>query len=145
MDSYPTEPFIPKRLEANPQTRRQHRREFWWQVLFPILLIMLLVFGGAYLLLTGSPASIPSLAQISTMLLILPLVALGLVALFLVVMLIYALAVVMKWLPPNAFWLQKQIQHINHRAKQGADLASEPILRLDSWTTAARKTLRRYF
>ncbi len=133
------------RDEANVLTRRKHRNEFWWQILFPILIIFILIGLGAYYLISGNSASIGSMAQIGTMLMLIPLILIALLLILITMALIYALLILMKWLPPNTYWLQNQIMRFNKRAEQAADMAAEPILRFDSWSKALRKTFERFF
>jgi len=102
-----------------------------------------LIFAGAYWLISQGSGNSESLSQIATMLLILPMLLIGLLLLVAVVAVIYGLALLMKWLPPNAFWLQGQIQRVSHRVVQGADLLAEPVLRVDSFSRALRRVFRR--
>lgn len=129
--------------KVNLESQRRHRRELWWQILFPLLLSVALISGGAYLLVSRGGASSEILSQIATMVLILPLLVIGLMLLIVLGALIYALALLMNWLPPNAFWLQGQIQRVSHRAIQAADLLAEPVLRLESWSSATKRIFRR--
>ena len=96
------------------------------------------------MLLTRSSDSVEGFSQIATIMLILPLLLIGLMLLILIGLLIYALALVVDRLPPNAFWLQGQIQRISQRSVRAADLLVEPLLRLESWFSAAKRIFRRY-
>lgn len=137
--------FVPThKLLENPESQRKHRREVWWQIYFPLFLIVALIAYGANTLFTGNSGSVESLSQIATMMLILPLLLIGLMLLVLIGGLIYALALLMNWLPPNAFWLQSQIQRISQRSVRAADLLVEPLLRLGSWSSAINQVFRRY-
>ena len=77
------------------------------------------------------------------MLLILPLLLIGLILLIVIGAVIYGLAQLMNWLPPNAFWLQGQFQRVSHRVVQAADIVAEPVLRLDSLSSALRRVFKR--
>lgn len=129
--------------QVNLKSQRRQRREFWWQILFPLLASVALIFVGVDWLLNQGGGSTESLSQIATMLLILPLLLMGLILLIALWAVIYGLARLMKWLPPNAFWLQGQIQRVSQRVVQAADLIAEPVLRLDSWSSALKRVFRR--
>lgn len=122
---------------------RRHRREFWLQILLPILLAGIVVFGGSYLLLASDVNGVDRFAQIATMLIILPLLLIGLTLLLLLVLLIYALDRLMNWLPPNAFWLQRQVARLNGRVRRAADLAVKPVFLFEGWTSAVKRLLNR--
>lgn len=143
MDSEISQLIPSQGSQVNLESQRRQRREFWWQILFPLLASVTLISFGAYWLLSQGGGSTESLSQIATMLLILPLLLIGLILLIAVGAVIYGVALVMKWLPPNAFWLQGQIQRVSHRVVQAADMLAEPVLRLDSLSSALRRVFRR--
>ena len=129
--------------KANPRSQRRHRRELWWQIWFPLLIAVAAIVFGVNFLLNNGGGNTENISQIATMLLILPLLVIGIILLALLVALIYGLAMLMNWLPPNAYWLQRQIQRINHRVMQATNIAAEPVLRLESWSSALRRVFRR--
>jgi len=136
---------LPFQQEGNPLTARKHHREFWGQILIPIFLLFALIFAGAYFLLLRNSASIGNMAQIGSMLMLLPIILATIIFIFLCIALIYLLAIIMKWIPPKANQVQKIIFRINHRAKKAADLAAEPLIFIESWANAVRKTFDRLF
>jgi len=95
-------------------------------------------------ILEGEASSITSISQISTILILLPLFLIALVLIFITIALVVLLAMAMNWIPPNAFWLQKQIKRANYRVQDVSDMAVEPILRVDSWTKAASRIIDRF-
>jgi predicted PurR-regulated permease PerM len=107
-----------------------------------MVLIAALAFGVNFLLKNGA-GNTENVSQIATMMLILPLFVIGIILLVLLGALVYGLARLMNWLPPNAYWLQRQIQRINHRVTQATNIAAEPVLRLESWSSALRRIFRR--
>jgi predicted PurR-regulated permease PerM len=129
--------------KRNPISQRRHRRETWWQIWFPLLLAIAAVGFGVNYLLDSGAGNTESVSQIATMMLVLPLLVIGIILLVLLGGLIYGIASLMNWLPPNAFWLQRQIQRINHRVLQATNIAAEPILRLESWSSALRRVFRK--
>lgn len=144
MDSTPLDELTPHKEERNLRAAQRHRRELWWQILFPITLFLILLGFGIDYVLGADGASVAAMSQIGTMFLLLPLILIALLLFFLVIALIYLLAVVMQWLPPNAYWLQKQIKRLNYRVQDASDMAAEPFLRLDSWSEAASRLFKRF-
>lgn len=84
----------------NPETLARFRRETWWQITFPMLVLTLLLLGGVVALVFWQGAGGASVvADFSLALLILPLLVLGLLALGLIVGLIYLVMVAIEKLP----------------------------------------------
>lgn len=144
MDPTPLDEFPPQKKERNARAAQRHRREMWWQILFPMFVFITVLGLGVNYVLGADSASVAAISQIGTMFLLLPLILIALLLFFLVIALIYGLAVLMQWLPPNAFWLQKQIKRLNYRVQDASDMAAEPFLRLDSWTEAASRLFKRF-
>jgi hypothetical protein len=140
MDSYSDEFFQPRNLA----TRRRHRIESWWQIWFPLLLMIAVLSVGAYLLATANTASLANLAQLSTILIIAPLVLIGLLLLVAIGFAVYAVSFLLGWLPPLAFRLQNLTRQVTRATHQAADLVVEPVLFIDSWVGGARRLFRRF-
>jgi len=140
MDPEQAEFYHPRNLA----TRRRHRIESWWQIWFPLLLVVSLLAGGVYLLAASSPGSLGALAQVSTMLIAMPLLLIGLLLLLILGVAIYAVSYVIGWLPPLAFRIQSLAARIAAASRRTADLAAEPVLRLDSWAGVARHVIERF-
>ncbi len=107
-----------------------------------IFTVSLLAWGGNWLL-SYTGGSTESAAQIATMMLVLPLLVIGVILLVLTIGLIYLLVVAQQWIPARAFWLQKKIQKLSYRSMGVADLMAEPVLRLESLSSAIRRVLGR--
>ena len=135
---------LPFKDKDNPLTARKHRREFWWQILIPIIFLFILLVYGVYFLLSNNTASVASMAQIGSMMLLLPVILFAVVFFVLCLALIYLLAIVIKWIPPKANLLQNIIYRVNHRVKQAADISVKPLIFIESWTKAARNSINRY-
>lgn len=136
---------IPVRHEGNPLIARRHRREFWGQILIPVILLFIFIFTAAYFLLSGNSANITNMAQIGSMFMLLPIILVTVFLIGLSMALIYLLAIIMKWIPPKANQVQNIFFRVNHRAKQVADLAAKPVIFIESWAKAVQKTLDRFF
>ncbi len=145
MDSQSDFDLTLNREEQNTLTLRKHRKELWWQILIPFFFLFFLVIGGVYLILSGDLVSVEKLSQVGTMIILLPIILITIVLFILVFALIIGIAKLLKWIPPKAFRLQNQILRFNNRAKQAADYAAEPVLQIDSWVQAVKKSFERYF
>jgi hypothetical protein len=85
----------------NPESTAQFRREAWWQITFPVLIVALLSIGAVVLLVVLSgPTGASIVADYSLILVIIPNVVAGLIVLLLLGGLIYLLARVIRTLPP---------------------------------------------
>jgi len=144
MDSNFQEEFPVQKDERNIEVARSHRKEFCWQILFPVVVFIIFLALGFSSILEGEASTLTSISQISTILILLPLILIALVLIFLTIAVVVLLAMAMKWIPPNAFWLQKQIKRANYRVQDVSDMAAEPFLRLDSWTEAASRIFDRF-
>ena len=135
---------LPVQDEVNPLTARRHRREFWGQILVPIIFLFALIVAGVYFLLSRNSVSIANMAQIASMLMMLPIIFATIFLFILSIAMIYLLAILMKWIPPKANQIQNVISRITYRIKQSADIASEGIIFIESWAKAVRKTFDRF-
>ncbi|MDA1329801.1 MAG: hypothetical protein DWG76_00695 [Chloroflexi bacterium] len=128
----------------NLVSQKRHRTESWWQIWFPLLLISAGIAWGAYLLGTGGSGNIGGMAQIATILIGLLVGLVGLIVLVTLGLSIYAVSVLMAWIPPRAFQLQRIIGQITARVNRVANNATEPLIRLDSWFGAARHAVKKF-
>ena len=124
--------------ERNPLTHAAHRREFFWQVIFPIiigaLIIMALAVGSWFV----SYNSASQAANISVMWLFIPLLFFTLLFTILLAGLAYGLIRLIGILPPYAALVQNFFIMINLRVRSASDKAVEPVLK----TASAMATLR---
>jgi hypothetical protein len=94
-----------KRLtKRNPETAARFRRESWWQITFPMLILTLALLGGvAGLALGRGQAGVSVVANYSLILFILPLLLGGLIVIAIIVGLIYLVGLAIHWLPPYTY------------------------------------------
>ena len=118
--------------ERNPLTHAVHKREFFWQVIFPIvigaLIIVTLAVGSWFV----SYNSASQAANISVMWLFIPLLFFTLLFTFLLAGLAYGLIKLIGILPPYAALVQNFFIMINLRVYRASDLAVEPVLKTAS-------------
>ena len=122
----------------NPYTHRQHRKEVWWQIIFPMALGggILLVLSLLTTQLSFGEASL--WASISEIWLILPMMLVGLVALASLVGSIYLLQKLIRVLPFYSFELHKYLLNARAFVSKISDRSVEPALRINSINAAAK-------
>jgi hypothetical protein len=138
-DHAPQEP-----MPRNQRARRQHAKDTWLQIVLPVVLVGALLVS-LVLMATSTGASVAAVSQVSTILLAGLLTVLGLIMLVALMLGILSLAQAMHWLPPQAFRAQRAIQKVNSKAQRISDLATRPVLSLESWRSAAERVFSRWF
>jgi hypothetical protein len=122
----------------NPITHQAHRAQFFWQILFPLLLFLILVGAGAVFVAIAPPERASKWADSSLILMIL----LGMIgaAIFAVVVfaLVYGMRLLLKFLPSRFFLLQEFFHRVERRVALISDLVVEPILGFQSSLEGAR-------
>jgi hypothetical protein len=127
----------------NPVTTAKHRRETFWQITFPFILVLLVFLGAAggviYAALTGQGH--PSLwADTSAIWLALLMMGMLLPVLIILAGLVYGVIYLIRVLPPYAYKTQRIFWLVNRYVAQTTDKLAEPVLRVHSlW--AMLKTL----
>ncbi len=118
--------------ERNPVTHAVHKREVFWQIIFPIvigaLIILTLAIGSWFV----SYNSASQAANISVMWLFIPLLFLALIFTFLLAGLAYGLIRLIGILPPYAALVQNFFIMLNLKVRHASDLAAEPVLKAAS-------------
>ena len=134
-------PQVRELPEPNPVTRRKHQREVLWQITAPLVVGLLLLVGMVALLGFNAVVPVSQWAELSTIFLIIPLLILSLVPLALIGTLIYLTIILIPNIPPYARLAQDAIRKVAGYAKQGADMAAEPIILVESLTARLRSLL----
>ena len=129
--------------ERHPVARRRHVREVWLQIALPLVLGALLGGLGLYALLTAQAGNVTRASQLATIVLTIPLLALGVVLLVALVAASYLLGRAMKWIPAKAIYAHRLAQRATQAAVRTADLAARPVLAIESWANAISRMLNR--
>ena len=115
--------------ERNPKTAARFKRESWWQITFPMLMVTLLMFGClAGLLIFTKPAGVSVVADYSLILLILPMLVFGLVGIALVIGLIYLVSQGIGKLPPYTYVAHKAAFTVRSRVEGVAGAITGTII-----------------
>ncbi|MCW5876953.1 MAG: hypothetical protein KIS85_08745 [Anaerolineales bacterium] len=140
-----SDPLLKTKLPAtrNPHTLRAHRRESFWQIILPLLLVVGLVAWLMVQLLQAGPASSEQAAQVAVILLAIPLLLLGIALFLALVVLSLGVARLGRWLPPQALRLQDVARSFNSQTQRAAGLAIRPLLAIESWAMALNRLLKR--
>jgi hypothetical protein len=132
----------------NPITHKFHRRETIWQIIVPLIFSISIILGlGVWAIVTvAQGGDVSQAADTSLIFLLIPVLILSLIPLVLLGGLVYGMVRLLKVLPSKFYLVQGLLLKVQERVKQGADIAAEPVLRINSvgagWQTFKR-VLRR--
>jgi hypothetical protein len=124
--------LIPKR---NLETQKQHRRQMFWQVFFPlgVGVILMLVVCVLPVAAIAQGGEVRKWADISLMWVILPGMIFSLIPLALLAGSIYGLVKLFRLLPGWMFRVQGVFNQIRNLVRQYSDKAVEPVLQVQSF------------
>ena len=120
--------ILPHKPERNPITARTFRKQIALEVYLPLGLFVILLAAMVYVLWTLGVGQFGAWADISLVLLLIPLFLLGLLLLGLLIGLVYGLAVVISWLPYPARRGQDLLVRVQATTRKGADMVAKPFL-----------------
>jgi hypothetical protein len=126
---WPNQSSVPER---NPLTRAVHRREVFWQIIFPsiigaVLILALAVGAGLVSSNTASQA-----ANISAIWLILPAFSFTFIITLVLATVTYGLIRLIGILPPYAALVQNFFAAVNQKVRKVSDQAAEPVIKAAS-------------
>lgn len=124
----------------------KHRRQMWTQIILPVLLAALLMLGLAVLAgisTLGGSSEAGRWAAVSTMWLVLPFMAFGIILIILLAALTYLVASLKRLIPPYSSQVQRFFFRIEGGAKRAAQAAVRPVLLFREITERARTLIRR--
>ncbi len=102
----------------NLKTQSKFRRETWWQIVFPMLVVVLLMVAcAAGIFVAQGPVGLSVVADYSLILLIIPMLLAGLFALAAVVGLIYLTGLGIDKLPPYAYLAHRSASAVQSRVQ----------------------------
>ena len=102
--------------ERNPKTEARFKRESWWQITFPMIVVTLLMAGCLVgLLILSGESGVSIVADYSLSLLIPPMLLVGVVMMAAIVGLIYLATQGLGKLPPYTYTAHKAVFSIRDR------------------------------
>ena len=122
--------------ERNPATYAAHRREVFWQIIFPFILALIIILGlVAGVILAGYQGmeAVSRWADVSLIWLLLPLLIVLLVTLAILSGVVYLITKLLGVLPGYARMVQDFFSLVQLRVKSISDRLVEPVLKLHSF------------
>ncbi len=119
-------------LTPNPVTFPRHRRQSFWQIIFPIILGGIVLIALGVLITLGPNQQVSRWGSISTIILILPLFLMLLIAFAIFGGLAYGLARLLRILPAYTHMAQIYTDHFGKMIQNFADKIVQPIITVKS-------------
>ncbi len=139
-----TSRISPKR---NPETRKAYNRDFFLQILLPILLFSILLLALGFLASFGNIQDginhTAVWAHISTIFMVILILITGLVVLAFSILIIYGLAWLLSRLPDYSFIAQLYLQLFGEHIHNIADKTSAPFIAIQSAWSGFRSIFKR--
>lgn len=133
MPSSDYDPILPR----NPITRQRHRREVFWQITFPIILICLVILILAVLTVGLSADSASTWADISLIYMIVPALLFTLLTMIFLAAGVYLTIKLLHILPFYFYKGHNWFLLVNLRVGSLGDRLAEPFLRVRVWKAGA--------
>jgi len=134
-------------LRKESPTIKLHRRQFFWQIILPLLVTLALLVTGGVSIAIGGASQARLWADISIIWLIIPALILALLGLVLLGFLVYAIARLLKAMPRFTAQVQDIAKKVSTGSRKVADETIKPILwvqqALAVWKTFLDALLRR--
>ena len=127
------EPILPR----NPITHQRHRREVFWQITFPILVISVILLLLAVMATGLSAEKASTWADISIIWMIIPALIFSLLTMILLAALVYLTIKLLHILPFYFFKGHNWFLLVNVRIGRIDDRLAEPFVRLRAWKAGA--------
>ena len=127
------EPIMPR----NPITHQRHRREVFWQITFPILVISVILLLLAVMATGLSAEKASTWADISIIWMIIPALIFSLLTMILLAALVFLTIKLLQLLPFYFFKGHNWFLLVNVRVGRINDSLAEPFLRLRAWKAGA--------
>ena len=127
---------------AEHPSYQKHRRELWTKILIPMLVAVAMIVAVATL--TGvatfrDNGDAGRWAAISTIWIVIPVMAAGLLLLLVFIAILYGMARLLALIPTYTGQAQKIVWRIEGAIKRGADMAVKPVLALEGITATIKR------
>lgn len=132
----------PRPLPRNPITHLRHRREVFWQITFPFVVVTLILLVLAFLAAGLSPERASRWADISLIWLIIPALLFSLLTMVFLGAGVYLITQLMRVLPFYFYRGHNWFLLVNLRVGRIGDKLTEPFLRLSAWKAGANALMR---
>lgn len=116
----------------------------FWQVTLPVIVSILLVLGlGIWLILAGSRGTVLRLAEISTVMLVIPVLIFSFIPLVILGALFYGVSRLIGGLPNLTGKILAGLETVREWVGKFSDAAVEPIIKPVSWWVGVQTVLKR--
>lgn len=134
------EQFTPK---VNPVTQEQFKRQSWWQVAFPVLVVAALaVLAVVLLIILGGPPALSIVADFSLILLSLIAVLLVLVVLALFGGLVYLMSKLISKTPPYTYKAQMFVENVYRWVDEATDRVADVVIQARAKAAGVNTAMR---
>jgi hypothetical protein len=127
------DPILPR----NPITYQRHRREVFWQITFPIIVVCVILLILAVLAAGLTSESASTWADISLIYMIIPALLFSLLTMIVLAGLVYVTIRLIQLLPFYFFKGHNWFLLVNLQIGRLGDSLTEPFLRLRAWKAGA--------
>jgi len=130
----------------NVKTHAKHRREVFWQITFPLILVvagLLFVCGLTIFSAAGDGGSVAIWRDISLIWIILPFMVLLVIVLALFGGLAYGVTVLLEKTPPFFLKVQQFFSLVSYRARKVSNRALGPLVRGQSFMVGLRAMFKK--
>lgn len=124
---------------------KAHKRQRFWQIIFPVAIFSTLVLAGLVLLIARNGRFSPGISEVSgaaTVLVILPVLFLSLINLAILVALIYGLMRLKGVIPIGSLKVLQFMEKARWNIRKGADISVQPILSLKQNSEKVKQAVR---
>jgi hypothetical protein len=133
METKQSKPVLPR----NPITHERHRREVFWQITFPFIVISLALLLLAVMAAGLSTEKASKWADISIIWMIIPALIFSLLTMAILAALVYLILQLLHILPFYFFKGHNWFVLVNLRVGRVTDSLAEPFLRVRAWKAGA--------
>ena len=132
------------KLEPNPKTQKDHKRETFWQITFPLILgvIFVLILAVLTFMAATGDGRIAQAADAALIFLIIPLMLFTLISTIIFAAITFGMIKLHSTLPLYSKQLQDVLVRVRQQVQMGSDKSVEPILKIQSFF-ASLKALKR--
>jgi len=128
--------------ERNPFAFRKHRREVFWQITIPFLVLLVIFLAMLVLPWFGSSATVSRWGDISLIWIIIPTLLVTLVFIVITIGLIAAVVGLIRFIPPKMRQLLDLLFRLGRLVEKISDLLVEPVLKVESMRASASAAKR---
>lgn len=122
---------------------QRHRRQFFWQIIFPLVLVILVFLAVGIAAALGSNGQASLWSDAAQIWLLLPLLLLMLIPLALMVVLVVGMVYLLQAMPGWIAQLQDWVTHLAKWTRTASDKAAAPFITAAGFKAALQHALSR--